>query len=52
MSLIREDGRIAYEASNHYFYTERNLLEKILRMGQFEKALGSDNELQPHGCVN
>lgn len=39
LTLIREDGRIAYEASNHYFYTERNLLEKILRMGQFEKAL-------------
>ena len=35
LALIREDGRIAYEASNHYFYTERNLVEKILRMNQF-----------------
>ena len=39
LALIREDGRVAFEASNHYFYTERNLLEKILRMGQFEKVL-------------
>jgi hypothetical protein len=39
LALTRQDGRIAYEASNHYFYTERNLLEKIIRMGQFEKSL-------------
>ena len=39
LALIREDGRIAYEASNHYFYTERNLIEKIVRMGQFCKAM-------------
>lgn len=39
LSLMREDGRIAYEASNHYFYTERNLLEKIIRMERFERAL-------------
>ena len=39
IALLREDGRIAYEASNHYFYTERNLLEKMIRMEQFERAL-------------
>lgn len=39
LALIREDGRIAFEASNHYFYTERNLLEKIVRMAQFDNAL-------------
>ena len=39
LALIREDGRIAFEASNHYFYTERNLLEKIVRMEQFYNAL-------------
>ncbi len=37
--LMRSDARIGYEASNHYFYTERNLLEKIVRMGQFERKL-------------
>ena len=37
--LTRTDGRIAYEASNHYFYTERNLIEKILRMVKFENLL-------------
>ena len=41
LTLTREDGRIAYEASNHYFYTERNLLEKIVRMGQFGEFLQS-----------
>lgn len=39
LSLMRSDARIGYEASNHYFYTERNLLEKILRMSEFEKKL-------------
>ena len=39
LALLREDGRIAFEASNHYFYTERNLLEKIVRMAQFDNAL-------------
>ena len=38
--LMRSDAKIGYEASNHYFYTERNLLEKILRMGQLEQVLG------------
>ena len=37
--LMRGDARIGYEASNHYFYTERNLMEKIVRMGQFERKL-------------
>jgi hypothetical protein len=39
LALTRQDGRIAYEASNHYFYTERNLLEKIIRMAQFSEIL-------------
>lgn len=39
LALMRSDARIGYEASNHYFYTERNLLEKIVRMTQFEKKL-------------
>lgn len=40
LSLMRGDARIGYEASNHYFYTERNIIEKILRTERFEKMLG------------
>ena len=39
LCLMRSDAKIGYEASNHYFYTERNLLEKIARMGKLENAL-------------
>jgi hypothetical protein len=39
LSLMRADARIGYEASNHYFYTERNLLEKILRTEKSEESL-------------
>ena len=39
LELMRSDAKIGYEASNHYFYTERNLLEKILRMDVFAKEL-------------
>jgi len=39
LTLMREDSKIAFEASNHYFYTERNLIEKILRMDKFSGAL-------------
>ena len=39
LRLARSDAKIGYEASNHYFYTERNLREKILRMDAFEKKL-------------
>lgn len=40
LSLSRSDPKIGYEASNHYFYTERNLLEKILRTERLEGILG------------
>lgn len=39
LDLMREDSRIAFEASNHYSYTERNLLEKMLRMDKFQDIL-------------
>jgi hypothetical protein len=39
LSIIRQDCRIGFEASNHYFYTERQILEKIIRMTKFEKIL-------------
>ena len=39
LSLMRSDARIGYEASTHYFYTERNLLEKIVRTEYLEELL-------------
>jgi hypothetical protein len=39
LSLMREDAKIGYEASNHYFYTERNILEKIIRTQKLEEVL-------------
>ena len=39
LTLMREDSRIGFETSNHYFYTERNLLEKMLRMEKFADIL-------------
>ena len=36
LAVVRKDSKIGYEASNHYFYTERNLVEKIVRMRRFE----------------
>ena len=34
LSLVQQDARIGFEAANHYFYTQRNLIEKILLMEQ------------------
>ena len=39
LELMRLDARIGYEASNHYFYTERGLIEKIIRMETLAKLL-------------
>ncbi len=39
LGLIRLDAKIGFEASNHYFYTERDIIEKILRMEKFENLL-------------
>ena len=41
LSLLYEDGRIGFEASNHYYYTDRNLVEKILLV---DKLSGINNE--------
>lgn len=30
LSIVRRDSRVGFEASNHYFYTENSLKEKIL----------------------
>lgn len=42
LDAMQDDAKIGYEASNHYAYTERNLIEKILRMDAFEKLLDAD----------
>ena len=39
LALMREDAKIGFETSNHYFYTERNCLEKMLRMEKFAEIL-------------
>ena len=37
--LMRLDAKIGFETSNHYFYTERNLIEKIVRMENFSRTI-------------
>ena len=38
IGCVRKDPRIGFEASNHYFYTERNLAEKIINCEYFRIA--------------
>ena len=35
LTLMRLDAKIGFETSNHYFYTDRNIIEKIVRMEKF-----------------
>lgn len=37
--LQREDSRIGFEATNHYFYTPADLVEKVLNCAALEAAL-------------
>ena len=39
LHLMKQDARIGFEASNHYSYTEMNLIEKIIRMGAYADQL-------------
>ena len=39
LSLLYADGKIGFEASNHYYYTDRNLVEKIILMEQLSESL-------------
>ncbi len=34
LKLLRKDSRLGYEASNHYYYVENDLLEKVLNCDQ------------------
>lgn len=42
LSLLYQDAKVGYETSNHYFYSERNLLEKLLNIQKLTRIL--DNE--------
>ncbi len=39
INLQRQDTKIGYEASNHYFYTTRSLKEKLLNIENLKKEL-------------
>lgn len=36
-ALAAEDARIGYEASNHYYFTQNNFLEKLICLDRLEK---------------
>jgi hypothetical protein len=42
LNILASDPTIAYEASNQYFYNERNLIEKYLNVENIEKELNSE----------
>jgi hypothetical protein len=37
--LCREDSRVGFEASNHYYYLPQDLIEKVLNCREIEKQL-------------
>lgn len=39
LSLLYQDAKVGYEASNHYFYNERNLIEKIINLNKISKEI-------------
>ena len=39
LTLVVQSPLIGYETSNHYFYTERNLIEKLVQLDELEKKL-------------
>ncbi len=45
LQVVYQNAYIGFEASNHYFYTDRNLMEKILLIERLYKKLG-DTGLQ------
>jgi len=38
--LAKEDSRIGYEASNHYFYVPLDLVEKVVNCAYLRETLG------------
>lgn len=39
LSLLYKDSKVGFEASNHYYYTERNLLVKIVQIDKMLRRL-------------
>ena len=39
IDLIYADGRIGFEASNHYYYTVNNIIEKLINLDNIENQL-------------
>lgn len=39
LDCVLKDARVGFETSNHYFYTERNLIEKIICVRQLLKRM-------------
>ena len=37
-ALAAQDSRIGYEASNHYYFTQNNFLEKMINLDRVERA--------------
>lgn len=44
LTLSAQSSLIGYETSNHYFYTERNLIEKLIQLDELEKQLHEKGE--------
>lgn len=42
LQLVDKDAKIAFETSNHYFYTSRNLLEQYLHLKTMVDVVGRD----------
>ncbi len=40
MALRAQDSRLGFEASNHYYYGQRELMEKLLNLSQVAERLG------------
>lgn len=39
INIVHQDAKIGFEASNHYFYTDRSLVEKVLNLKALLNAL-------------
>lgn len=44
LSLLYQDAKVGYEASNHYFYNERTLIEKLINIHKLKNILENKND--------
>ena len=42
-ALASQDSRIGYEASNHYYFTQNNFLEKFINLNRLEYIYGKED---------